>query len=176
MTRDQMAAEPASVLTTVGAVRRVPLIHAGGLDAVVDHLCAAKDPITVILDIDNTIVAYTDLKESVVPRMEYATALLSSCSSVRRVVVVTNGPGREVEGAVARADKPFTSRGRLGLSRNEDCCVIGDQILTDGLLAWRLHAPFYQISLNRAGEPAWSRIQRKVGDLVRLGAFEERHI
>lgn len=50
--------------------------------------------------------------------------------------------------------------------------VVGDQILTDGLLAWRLQSPFIQWELDRVlGMPIWPFIQKRIGYSLRHVIF-----
>ena len=45
--------------------------------------------------------------------------------------------------------------------------VVGDQWLTDGLLARRLSGTFIRIALPRDGVPAWPAVQSLAGVVVR---------
>jgi predicted HAD superfamily phosphohydrolase YqeG len=64
-----------------------------------------------------------------------------------------------------RAHKPFFSPPAEVRACGSNAVVIGDQFLTDGLLAWRYGFSFCVIAPSRS-EPAWPRIQRKIGQIV----------
>jgi predicted HAD superfamily phosphohydrolase YqeG len=159
----------------MGGVRglRVPLIKAASLQDV--PRLVPRDGIdrVAIVDLDNTIVPY-DTPEA--DRMNQATEVIEhfgKLPGVGKAVVVTNGPGAALPGLVSRARKPFTSRRRLGLTHDAICWVVGDQIVTDGLLAWRLRAPFFLSPLDTSSEPKRARMQRRVGALLERLFFVE---
>lgn len=121
----------------------------------------------VIVDLDNTLVAYGDDDETVTETVRrFVEAVPDAAPQVERIVVLSNGR-RVIEVPSTsvyrhRARKPFTP-GMADLGRS--VAVVGDQPLTDGLLAWRLGAPF--LHLVRSGqEPWWPRLMRRLGTVV----------
>ena len=74
---------------------------------------------------------------------------------------------------IHRGNKPFTTRGRLGLTAAPtDVWVVGDQILTDGVLAWRLGAPFVLLALDTEMEAPRQAGMRRIGDVVARLLFQ----
>ena len=68
---------------------------------------------------------------------------------------------------IHRGNKPFTTRQRLGLdSRSGDIWVVGDQILTDGVLAWRLGATFVLLALDTETEASRQAGMRRIGEAL----------
>ena len=62
------------------------------------------------------------------------------------MVVASNGPpSRAVDGdgVVWGMDKPLTRASRLGIDPDDTVAVVGDKVLTDGLLSHRWGADFY---------------------------------
>jgi predicted HAD superfamily phosphohydrolase YqeG len=120
-----------------------------------------------IVDLDNTLVPYHAPDEPTVAALQaLEEQLRADAPHVTEVVVLSNGRrriGSLGEGwAVTyrrRARKPFTR----GLEPVRPSVVCGDQFLTDGLLAWRLDAPFLHLALATSGEPAWPRVMRVAG-------------
>ncbi len=73
---------------------------------------------------------------------------------------------------VSRGNKPWTSRRRLGLrGSSAPLVVVGDQVLTDGLLAWRLRATFLHLVIDDEGEDRRQAIMRRIGSVVLLMLF-----
>lgn len=70
--------------------------------------------------------------------------------------------------AIGLARKPFTRKSKIDDALNHKTidAVVGDQVLTDGLLAMRLGVPFVHVDRQTSEEPAWPRLMRKVGNLV----------
>jgi predicted HAD superfamily phosphohydrolase YqeG len=126
-----------------------------------------------IIDLENTVLSYgatAAFDRSVVALRDLHLELLPG-----RVVLVTNsrdgGLGllaRQATGfdVVERAHKPFTSRAVLARYVGRDPIVVGDQPLTDGLLAWRLRCPFVELRLHDQVEPLWPRLLRLGGAVV----------
>ncbi len=149
-------------------LRRIPFTPVSDLDEVVALLAAAPGPAVVILDADNTLVRQGADEEEYADAVNGTVDRLEQLKSVARVIVATNGPDRGVPHAINRADKPWTSRERLGLDPQSDASiwVVGDQVLTDGLLAWRLRARFVHLTLDPKDPYPGQARMRRLGKLV----------
>lgn len=99
---------------------------------------------TALLDLDGTL-GPTGIHLSEVAVADSTLAALCA-SQAPTFVIVTNrshlDPGNSACTAIVGAHKPFTSRHRLPVDVS---CVIGDQLLTDGLLAARLQVPLIHL-------------------------------
>ena len=154
--------------------RRVPLLVAADLDELEKLVGEAPDPVVIIFDADNTIVAqgvpFDQFRVEVTAAVERFEAL----PTVARVVVLTNGPDRGVPHMMYRGNKPWTTRRRLGLSSGQrNLWVVGDQVLTDGLLAWRLGATFVHLVVDAASEDPRQATMRRIGRRVAKLLFEQ---
>lgn len=89
-------------------------------------------------------------------------------NSSRRPSAIPGGPGVHVE-YVASAAKPLQTTPYRQFPRPG--IVIGDQILTDGLLARRLEYTFLHYSPERAGMPGGPKLLSRFGGLVRPFVF-----
>lgn len=68
---------------------------------------------------------------------------------------------------VSRGNKPWTSRRRLGLSGcDSPVVVIGDQVVTDGVLAWRLRATFLHLVIDDESEDTRQTVMRRAGNML----------
>jgi predicted HAD superfamily phosphohydrolase YqeG len=68
---------------------------------------------------------------------------------------------------ISRGNKPWTSRRRLGLrGTRTQVIVVGDQVLTDGLLAWRLRATYMTMVIDDENESVSQALMRRAGRLV----------
>ena len=133
-------------------------------------------PPLVLIDIDNTVAPYG----ASVAEIELALDLWISHLSpiVSEIQFVSNAVHEglvEPAGAVLseHATKPFYSpKARSG----DPIVVVGDQVLTDGLLAARLGATWIQLAITEGrAEPLWPRLLRALGRVVALFAFESAH-
>jgi predicted HAD superfamily phosphohydrolase YqeG len=154
--------------------RRVPMLAALDLDELETLVAAAPDPLVMIFDADNTIVPqgipFDQFRVEVTAAVERFEAL----PTVARVIVLTNGPDRGVPHMLYRGNKPWTTRRRLGLtSDHRSIWVIGDQVLTDGLLAWRLGATFVHLVVDEESEDSRQATMRRVGRRVADVFFEK---
>lgn len=143
-------------------------MRVGSLEDLEEVLRASPRPVVLILDADNTIVPYGAPAESFAKLVADAVARFGALSSVSRVVVLTNGPPRGAVGIESRGNKPWTSRRRLGLGGELDSevWVVGDQVLTDGVLAWRIADRFVHLVLQTTGEFSRQARMRRVGRLL----------
>lgn len=121
----------------------------------------------VVADVDNTLAPQGVSPGEFVHLVNEAIDRIESIGNVDRVIALTNGPQREVARLVSRGNKPWTTRRRLGLRRDRrPIVVIGDQVLTDGLLAWRLGATFLHLVIDDQAEDRRQSGMRRVGHLV----------
>jgi predicted HAD superfamily phosphohydrolase YqeG len=130
--------------------------------------------LVLIFDADNTVVRQgappAEFAEQVNRTIDWFEAL----PAVERVIVLSNGPPRGVERMINRGNKPWTTRRRLGLvNSNHNVWVVGDQILTDGVLAWRLGADFFHQAIAQTGEQPRQAIMRALGQTVGRLFFKE---
>mgnify|MGYP001826590708 CR=1 FL=1 len=143
-------------------LRRIAKQDASGLDDVEQLLGKITAPITLVFDVDNTLVRqgappdeFIELVNTVIDRFE-------GHPSVGRVIALTNGAQRGVPRLISRGNKPWTSRRRLALDGPGEVVVVGDQVLTDGVLAWRLGATFAHLVIDDSSEPPdQSRMRRR---------------
>lgn len=137
------------------------------LDAVASVAAEADRRLILIFDTDNTIVPQGTPPKEFRDRVNQAIDRFEQIPTVERAIVLTNGPRRGVDRMISRGNKPWTSRKRLGLvDGNTEMWVIGDQVLTDGVLAWRLGAEFFHCMIDPADDyPGQARL-RRLGRLV----------
>ncbi|MFW2383369.1 MAG: hypothetical protein ACN4GZ_16565 [Acidimicrobiales bacterium] len=159
--------------------RRIVKRNASDLGEVADLLTNTAGPVVLVFDVDNTLVGqgappdeFTAIVNGVIDRFE-------EHPSVSRVIALTNGAQRGVPRLVSRGNKPWTTRRRLGV--RGDVVVVGDQILTDGVLAWRWGGTFIHLVIDDSTEsPDQSRL-RSTGKwiaplLFKEGPVEERSL
>jgi predicted HAD superfamily phosphohydrolase YqeG len=125
------------------------------------------DAVTVIVDVEPGVVSWGADGATFTDGIAVLRQVLAQ-TDVREVVLATNSRAERppvAEGVpsvtlVRRAAKPW----RVGYARAHarPLLVVGDQVLTDGLLAWRLGAPFVHWQVD-GPMPGWPRIQRAVG-------------
>jgi hypothetical protein len=125
----------------------------------------ALAPATVIVDVEPLVAAWGTDGTALASGLREQVAAGQGGGAL---VFVTNSgrqaPPEVAVPYVAHGRKPFTSRRRLG-ALNSPVAVVGDQVLTDGLLAWRLRGTFVQLALPRQA-PAVYRLQALAGRLV----------
>jgi predicted HAD superfamily phosphohydrolase YqeG len=145
-------------------VHRVSRIPVGSLDDVAAFAQSAPAPITLLFDVDNTIVPQPVDPAVFVAEVNAAIDRFEALPHVAKVIVLSNGPERGVPRMEARGNKPWTSRRRLGLlGVTTDVAVVGDQVLTDGVLAWRLGATFLHLVIDAEHENAMQATMRRAG-------------
>jgi predicted HAD superfamily phosphohydrolase YqeG len=154
--------------------RRVPVTTVEDLAQVRARVEKTGGPLILIFDADNTVVRQgaplTEFAEQVNRTIDRFEAL----PAVDRVIVLSNGPARGVERMIHRGNKPWTTRGRLGLASSEsNIWVVGDQVLTDGILAWRLGADFFHQAITQTGEHPRQAIMRALGRTMGRLFFKE---
>lgn len=151
---------------------RVPICVVESLDDVMTFVESTDGEKVIIFDVDNTLAPQgVDLAEfgrlvnSAIDRVQ-----ANPC--IARVIALTNGPQRQVERMVSRGNKPWTTRRRLKLRRSDvPLVVVGDQVLTDGLLAWRLRATFLHLVIDDEVEDRRQTIMRRIGNVVVMILF-----
>ena len=151
--------------------RRVPLVHATDLDDLERLLDGVDRPVTLIFDADNTLVPQGVLLDVFQRGVTAAIHRFESLDGVSRVIVLTNGPERGVTGMIHRGNKPWTTRRRLGLRRRTEVWVVGDQLLTDGILAWRFGATYIHLAIDTEREAPRQAIMRRIGRWIRRLLF-----
>jgi predicted HAD superfamily phosphohydrolase YqeG len=132
-------------------------------------------PAAVVADVEPLIAHWSSAEAELVRGIRRLRSELAAVPSVRAVALVSNSrrilpPGLVLEQGWtyrSRARKPWALGGLSSLPR--PICVVGDQILTDGLLALRLGAPFVHVP--QPVEPWWPRWQSRAGRLVARLAF-----
>ena len=127
----------------------------------------------VVVDVDNTLVPDEASASMLAGGLEEARKA-SLRAGVDRLAVVSNGSrGRAVEsdGVIWEVNKPWTRVARLGISPRDTVAVVGDRVLTDGLLARRWSADFYLAPFSPTGGPARSRLLRALEATVRRWLF-----
>ena len=97
-------------------------------------------------------------------------AVVFATNSARRPSAVPSLPGVAVS-YLASAGKPLRTAPYRGLPRPG--AVVGDQLPTDGLLAWRLGFAFLHWDPGTAGVPAGPRLMHQVGRLARPLFFRQ---
>ena len=143
---------------------RVPMRDVRSLDDVIIFVESVGSTCVIIFDVDNTLVPqgvplteFGELLNAAIDRVE-------AHPNIARVIPLTNGPQRDVSRLVSRGNKPWTTRRRLGLQGNRaPVVVVGDQVLTDGLLAWRLGATFLHLVIDDESEAPRQAVMRRVG-------------
>lgn len=142
--------------------RRVPLQSTATEDEALALLDSAAEPVTLIVDVDNTLVRQGARPDEFVAVVNRGLDRFEAHPMVARLIALSNGTQRGVSRIIGRGNKPWTSRRRLSLGRGENVWVIGDQVLTDGLLAWRVRAPFLHLVVS-AEEPLRQARMRRYG-------------
>ena len=145
-------------------LQRVPMYTARDLDDLERLVGSAPRRLVLIFDADNTLVPQGVPVAEFMKGVGAAIRRFTEHPSVERVIVLTNGPERGVPGMIHRGNKPFTTRRRLGLDEGrQSAWVVGDQVLTDGVLAWRLGATFVHLAIDVETETLRQAAMRRVG-------------
>ncbi len=161
-------------------VGRVPMYDVDSLDEIIHFVESSAGETVIISDVDNTL-APQDVSLSEFGAVVNASIdRLEAHPRISRVIALTNGPERDVPRLVSRGNKPWTSRRRLGLAGSRTpIAVVGDQVLTDGLLAWRLRATFLHLVIDDEDEARRQATMRRLGShligvLFRRTAMSDR--
>ena len=145
---------------------RVPIRDVRSLDDVAAFAASESGDVVLIFDVDNTLAPQGAPLEEFTVLVNGAIDRFEAIGSVARVIALSNGPQRGVPRMIARGNKPWTSRRRLGLGRTDSIVVVGDQMLTDGLLAWRLRATFLHLVIDDQEEERRQANMRRIGTLL----------
>lgn len=153
--------------------RRVARQVVDDLDEVALLAAEADHRLILIFDADNTLVPQGIPPSEFRDRVNEAINRFEQISTVEKAIVLTNGPRRGVDRMISRGNKPWTSRRRLGLVDGDaEVWVVGDQVLTDGLLAWRLGALYVHRAITESGEQPFQAAMRALGRIVSHLIFE----
>lgn len=141
---------------------RVPIRDVKSLDEVEVLLTSCGGARVLIFDVDNTLAPQGTPLEEFRVLVRVALDRFEANPAIDRVVALSNGPPRGVERMISRGNKPWTTRRRLGIRASDiPIVVVGDQILTDGVLAWRLRASFFHLVIDGENEePRQARMRR----------------
>ena len=154
-------------------LRRTAKLAASSLDDVEDLLPCTGGPATLIFDVDNTLVRQGAPPDEFIEAVNAVIDRFEAHPSVDRVIALTNGAQRAVPRLVSRGNKPWTTRRRLKLTGISDLVVVGDQVLTDGVLAWRLGATFVHLVIDDSSEPPDQSRMRRRGKCLESLLFRE---
>lgn len=149
-------------------MRRIRYTSVADLDGVAERLASSQGPITAIFDADNTIVRQGAPAREFAERVAQVIDRIERLETVSRVLVISNGPERGASQMISRVNKPWTRRRRLGLTprRSAPIWVIGDQVLSDGVLAWRLGAEFLHCAIDPDDDFPGQARQRRLGKIL----------
>ena len=152
----------------------MPATSVADIDEVANLIDDAASPLVLIFDVDNTIVRQGAGPDEFAVAVHDARDRFAALPSVERVILLTNGPERGVPWLESRGNKPWTSRRRLGLREWEgEVWVVGDQVVTDGALAWRLGARFVHLVIDADGEAKRQATMRRIGRRLEPVFFSE---
>jgi predicted HAD superfamily phosphohydrolase YqeG len=134
------------------------------------EVVASLEVATVVVDLEPLLIdwaAHDDQLSNAL--VSFATDVLQRGQSLlvisnarRRLPSVVCVRGRLVR-IICRAKKPWQLR--LFRACRRPLMVVGDQLLTDGLLAWRLGVPFVRWR-PRTSVPWWPKFQSQAGRLI----------
>jgi hypothetical protein len=153
----------------------VDLYRAINLAEAVDIVSRIADTRILIFDVEMTLVPCGSTIEIILRNLRQAVETASSAPHVRQIWFVSNACVEITFAGVLNGvsyHSWFHSRKPAGpyrrLARLQDeiggrTAVIGDQKLTDGILAWLLSAVFIELSID-CKEPAWPAFQRRLGN------------
>jgi len=160
---------------------RSRFIQADDLAAVIADLARRSEVRHVVLDMDNTVVPYGSNDDVERRLIDEAVGQLAALSHVETISIVSNaGSGRTGPSlplpshttVVWSADKPVTLRSRLAAGVGSGrAVVIGDLLMTDGLLAWRLKADYYHCPIVEHDPYRANRVLGWMGRVVRPVLF-----
>jgi hypothetical protein len=154
-----------------------------GRSGMVAELAARFRPATVIVDVQPLVAPWqagpTDVAQGMT---DFARAVAGAVPATLRTLIFASNArlprpasadvGSPAAGLVvlfvSPAHKPWRTHYLADLPR--PMVVIGDQVLTDGMLACRLRAPFIQLA-SRDRSPWWPRLQTAVGRPVARVTF-----
>jgi hypothetical protein len=152
------------------AVFRVRRVSANSLDSVC-RVVSAVNARTVVLDVQPMILGWRPTTTnheagSVVDALRIASPALDAlifASNARHLDLTLGNSDAKSGSLVVRARKPWRIDYLSGVSA--PIIVVGDQVVTDGLLAWRMGATFVHWQ-HVHPTPVWPRVQRMLGSVV----------
>ena len=151
---------------------RVPRVAVADRESVWPTIRALA-PAALVIDVEPFVAAWRTDEATLARGLREQLAACEGLQGLHAVWFVTNSHREPREGLasealsvgyISRARKPFLDLRRLHLS-SDPVVVLGDQVLTDGLTAWRLGATFLQIPLTE-GASAGATAQALLGRLV----------
>jgi predicted HAD superfamily phosphohydrolase YqeG len=157
-------------------MRRIQSAFVNDIDEVAARAAVEPGPLIVIFDADNTLVRQGASPEVFARRVDDVIDRFERLESVTRVIVISNGPQRGADRMISRVNTPWTSRGRLGIRRRSKTpiWVVGDQGVSDGLLAWRLGAVFLHCAIDPDDDFPGQSKQRRLGRFLAPLIFRKK--
>jgi hypothetical protein len=140
-------------------------------------------PAAILIDLEGTLTGFDPLPSRLLTAVaDFDRLAVAQGMDLQRLHYVTNArfAGLELTGNAMgerlhrQANKPFFEAPAQFRGLGRGAVVIGDQYLTDGLLAWRMG---YSFALVRAADPGprWPRVQRRLGQILSpLFFYEDR--
>lgn len=138
-------------------------------------------PVALLVDVEGTLTDFAPTPNVLVEALsEFDELAMRAGINVERLHYVTNAKVSCVEieadrwqGRLhCRARKPFFAPRTAFLTGGHRTFVVGDQYLTDGLLAWRCGFTFVLVE-GRLNQPWWPRWQHRIGLLASPWFFSE---
>jgi hypothetical protein len=158
--------------------RRVPLLRLPRAEDVFD---LEPRPVALLVDVEGTLTGFAPSPDSVAKSLSSFDKLATRRGlDLLWIHYVTNA-GLDHDGASwtgmstrlhRRAHKPFFSPPKQFILAKHRTVVVGDQYLTDGLLAWRFGFSFAFVSASQP-QPTWPRVQSATGRFVSALFFKE---
>lgn len=160
------------------AIQRSPLFPTSSYEEVYSAIARLK-PGTLVIDVEPLVCYWKTGQEQLDDGLSRLLSTLTKNEEpLQRIWFLTNSArvpsmapasDRIAVTYVTKARKPWL---RLDAVRSSPSpiVVVGDQVLTDGCVAWRLGAPFIQVPIPPSASSA-VRTQRQMGDLLRRCLF-----
>lgn len=145
-------------------VNRLQIVKIRSLEEGIDAATKLHSPGLLVIDVEPAVVAWSDNSGTIIPAAE---RLARQISPQQSFVLCTNSrrfTHERLPGSIKiihRAWKPFTS---MGTTRAK--AVLGDTLITDGLLAWRLGACFLFLEIDSSSAPLIARTQKSLGKAI----------
>ena len=157
-------------------LRRAPLLL---LEKPEDAFELQPVPAALIVDLEGTLVPFSPSPLLVIEAVgEFDEVARRNGFDVRRIQYITNADLKELTAKGTRisarihsnAHKPFFMPPRQFGHHRRGGLIVGDQYLTDGLLAWRFGFSFGLVR-SRWPQPVWPRLQLSVGRALSAAFF-----
>ncbi len=170
-----MAAQNRVYSPTLNLMRRIQSVFVTDINDVATQLAAQPVPVIVIFAADNTLVPQGATPEKFARRVNDVIDQFERLDSVTRAIVISNGPERGADRMISRVNKPWTTRKRLGIRGSKTpIWVVGDQVVSDGLLAWRLGAVFLHCAIDPDDDSPGQAKQRRLGRFLAPLIFRKK--